>query len=552
MSITSIRRTATLAVAVTATLFIGAQAGGYISAALGASSNLSGPAASAVQRSAELPPIKLKTEFTVPGDSPYPGAITKGPDGNLWFTLAVAGEIGRITPSGSVTEFPASKNTSPQVIVSGPDGNMWYAADDPNYIGKITTSGSVAEVKINWPKDAEGHTSIAFAHDGSLWFTAGQQIGKMTRTGWVSWLAVPLVQTGNCAHATSAGLAIGPDNSVWFTVGISGLNGKDFGCPEATEPVPGSNVIGRISPSGKIVTYRIPTSHSDPTEIVAGPDGNMWFIEKDGNRIGKITPSGNITEYLIPTAQSYAESIAVGPDGNMWFTEGVGNNIGRITRSGNITESQLRDVFFMGGNVGMMPSGITAGPDGNMWFTEIGRIGEIDLSIGTPTQAAAQATPSPAPDWYRASFSNNVYANETLGFSVTIPQGWRHQEADPNSVTMAPVHTLLRAGPSDDVFLTIEAREDSENHSPGLCGDLVVDKNDKIITRAGKPTHVNYGGKDFAQMDVGFQYAGRPKNARVLQTCEPHVYLRFTLIGNTGADVDELTQVLKSLQFSGS
>ena len=34
-----------------------------------------------------------------------PSGITAGPDGNLWFTEAAA-TIGRITPAGTVTEFP--------------------------------------------------------------------------------------------------------------------------------------------------------------------------------------------------------------------------------------------------------------------------------------------------------------------------------------------------------------------------------------------------------------------------------------------------------------
>ena len=35
------------------------------------------------------------TEFSVPSGSPV--GITAGPDGNLWFTELLAGEIGRIT-----------------------------------------------------------------------------------------------------------------------------------------------------------------------------------------------------------------------------------------------------------------------------------------------------------------------------------------------------------------------------------------------------------------------------------------------------------------------
>jgi streptogramin lyase len=38
-------------------------------------------------------------EFNVPTASSMPEGITAGPDGNLWFTEQLAGEIGRITPS---------------------------------------------------------------------------------------------------------------------------------------------------------------------------------------------------------------------------------------------------------------------------------------------------------------------------------------------------------------------------------------------------------------------------------------------------------------------
>src|SRR5262245_54896220 len=49
------------------------------------------------------------TEFALPplsfGGSFGATAITRGPDGNVWFTDPVAGEVGRITPSGQATEF---------------------------------------------------------------------------------------------------------------------------------------------------------------------------------------------------------------------------------------------------------------------------------------------------------------------------------------------------------------------------------------------------------------------------------------------------------------
>ena len=77
-----------------------------------------------------------------------------------------------------------------------------------------------------------------------------------------------------------------------------------------------------------------------PEGIAAGPDGNLWFAETNGNQIGRITTSGPITEFPIPTADSRPDGITAGPDGNLWFTEeNPANKIGRITTAGVIPSS---------------------------------------------------------------------------------------------------------------------------------------------------------------------------------------------------------------------
>src|SRR2546422_55404 len=85
--------------------------------------------------------------------------------------------------------------------------------------------------------------------------------------------------------------------------------------------------------------YPLPAAgHSEPDMITAGPDGNLWFTEAAGNKIARITTSGAITEYPVPTANGFPVGITFGLDFNLWFTEGGGNKIGRITTSGAITE----------------------------------------------------------------------------------------------------------------------------------------------------------------------------------------------------------------------
>ena len=52
-------------------------------------------------------PAFASTDFVAPpGRSSNPYSIVVGPDKNLWFTETGGGEIGRLTTSGVMTQFP--------------------------------------------------------------------------------------------------------------------------------------------------------------------------------------------------------------------------------------------------------------------------------------------------------------------------------------------------------------------------------------------------------------------------------------------------------------
>src|SRR5262249_31193257 len=102
-----------------------------------------------------------------------------------------------------------------------------------------------------------------------------------------------------------------------------------------------------------IEEFAVPTNDAGLSSISAGPDGNLWFVERSADRIGRITPAGVITEFNLP-AGSQPRDIATGPDGNLWFTEYGSNTIGMITPAGVITP------FAIGATTG--PSGIVSGP----------------------------------------------------------------------------------------------------------------------------------------------------------------------------------------------
>ena len=84
-----------------------------------------------------------------------------------------------------------------------------------------------------------------------------------------------------------------------------------------------------------ITEFPIPSGSGSANQIVAGPDGNLWFTENDpvSTIIGKITPSGQVTEYKIPTSGANPFGITVGPDGQSLVHRGVRRQDRRITRA---------------------------------------------------------------------------------------------------------------------------------------------------------------------------------------------------------------------------
>jgi streptogramin lyase len=151
------------------------------------------------------------------------------------------------------------------------------------------------------------------------------------------------------------GIVVGPDGALWFAES-------------------GTNKIGRMTTSGAVTEFDLPTPGATPYDIASGPDGNLWFTENSVGQVGRITPAGVVTEFGLSSAFSSPTGITAGPDGNVWFTERSNGRIGRVTPTGTITE-------FVTPTQASGPTAIVAGPDGNLWFTEaLGKIGRITPS----------------------------------------------------------------------------------------------------------------------------------------------------------------------------
>jgi streptogramin lyase len=241
------------------------------------------------------------TEYPVVTGSCDPGGIAAGPDGNIWFTLPCQGKVGRITPSGSMTET-GGFNT-PWGITLGPDGNMWITENE--HVSQITTTGTITTFLIGIERFPEAMT---LGPDGNLWYVStvfhrgGTEIGQITPTG---------VYTTFWASGISD-LTAGRDGNIWFSQLWQ-------------------DKIGRITPAGIITEFNLPPTPGGycgcPNGITTGPDGYIWFMSSF-NTIGRITPSGQVSYFS--GAGDEGIGITTGPDGNIWFTDHWSQQIGRL------------------------------------------------------------------------------------------------------------------------------------------------------------------------------------------------------------------------------
>lgn len=286
---------------------------------------------------------------------------------------------------------PATHATS---IAAIPGGGIRFAGVDFSsdsrkaVIGEATANGQVSDYPApsqRPPGKVFGRSlgEVAAGFDGGLWFTeffsyAGWQGYGATRIGRIS-------PTGEFTEYLPGrhldgvrSMATDPAGNLWFTAMYRFYKKRH-------------QAIGRITASGELTRFLLPP-RSQPEGVVAGPDGNIWFVEGNPKRpaIGRLTPSGRIKRFPLP-AQRRPRSIVTGPDGNLWFTEWLsahkhrpGNMIGRITTSGALTEFPVPGKGYI--------EAIAAGETGRIWFTVRQTDTRVGLASTTPAGAITKPT----------------------------------------------------------------------------------------------------------------------------------------------------------------
>src|SRR4051812_34370 len=285
--------------------------------------------------------------------------MTAGPDGALWFTERHGEAIGRITTTGTVTEFPVPTSMEnplpdPQGIAAGPDGALWFTEQTGDAVDRLTTDGVFTRFTLpgyaTRNGGSKGPSAITAGPDGALWFleTGPAAIGRITTTGAITEFPLP--------DGAPQDLVAGPDGALWMT---------DYA----------GNAVRRVATDGSITSFPAPTESAGLRGITNGPDGALWFTESARGRIGRITTAGVATDY--DAGSSEPSTIVSGPGGALWFDAPDGGGVDGLSR---ITVTGVTS--HLGTPAGTL--GATLGPDGNLWYLEpdVDRI--LKVAIGRP------------------------------------------------------------------------------------------------------------------------------------------------------------------------
>jgi virginiamycin B lyase len=248
------------------------------------------------------------TEYPLPANAALPDQIVAGSDNAMWFTMndfgqgAAAPMIGRINTLGVVTEFSLpNAATRPHSIALGPDGNLWFTAQGvsagetptqntgSNFIGKITPSGQVTEYPLPPQVDAQSQAyvlgGITAGPDGAVWFTEPQSghLGRInTASGSVAEYAVPTI------NSAPNDLALGNDGALWFTEQLGDQVGRFQPGPDLSVSLTGANAVaGSATPiAAATFTDNTPGATGLYSAAIDWGDGTVTqgAIQRSGSR----------------------------------------------------------------------------------------------------------------------------------------------------------------------------------------------------------------------------------------------------------------------------
>jgi hypothetical protein len=342
---------------------------------------VSGVPASKITSAVFAPAPTVVADFPLPlaaGSTPIdPTSITTGPDGNIWFGMhshsTTTSGIGKMTTSGAMTIYVEGTAPSTNLpleilngVIGGPDGNVWYAGKNGD-VGFITPSGSVTNYPLTGGSICSGANAWRLAHsaDGGFWVTigctgGGTQILHVTTGGTITPYTIAGFDYVN-------GLMLGKDGNI-YAAGEMHSNGD----PAVAQAI----VSGATIASSNLLDVAAAGSNFSLDGIFQTPDGDFWVTNNacSPSVLTRIHPSATFSASTMTAYPSLAGCayLAYGvalADGTLWIADGNYPILTRVTPATYPAAPALWDLAAQS-TVPGEEWDVTIGPDGDLYISD--------------------------------------------------------------------------------------------------------------------------------------------------------------------------------------
>lgn len=218
-------------------------------------------------------------------------------DSTVWCKTTAPDELvesmRRVRPDGTFTDFPVRASAGIFDVVATSDGNVMFSESRQDRLGRITASGTIEELDL--PPSLGGPGAMTIGSDGALWFAARRAVARVIADNVYEEYAADALFAGRSAHSRFTSIAAAPDGTLRLAIPTeSRTSGRTKG-----------GAIVRLTPDGTFTeVLALPFFHTAGS-LAAGPDGSLWFIDRDEAPLGKhelvrMRPDGALERYGAP------------------------------------------------------------------------------------------------------------------------------------------------------------------------------------------------------------------------------------------------------------
>jgi virginiamycin B lyase len=251
------------------------------------------------------------TEYPVPAGS-HPHDVAPAPDGAVWYTAQLTGELGRLDPNtGETRHIPLGAGSSPHGVIVGPDGAAWVTDSGLNAIVRVDPESEAVQV---YPLPADtGYANLntaAFDGAGVLWFT-GQSgfYGRLDPNTPQPQVEVFAAPGGRGPY----GITATPDGEVYYA------------------SLAGSHIARIDRASGAAERIDPPTPNQGARRVWSDSAGVIWVSEWDAGQVGRYDPAtGEWAEWRLPGANPQAYAVYVDEQDKVWLSDFGANALVRF------------------------------------------------------------------------------------------------------------------------------------------------------------------------------------------------------------------------------